>query len=69
MRVKIFTCLSLMILISQILFASNSLLSELKHTISGTVLDQYSKPVVGAHITVQGTLIGAMTDLQGKFEL
>lgn len=69
MRIFIFTCFTFITLISRISFASNSLLFGLKPAISGTVLNQQSEPVIGAHIYVQGTLTGAMTDLQGKFEL
>jgi carboxypeptidase family protein len=39
-------------------------------TISGTVVDQYGKPVAGANVrTVGGMWIGGITDLKGEFDL
>lgn len=69
MRIKIFTCFTFIILLSQTSFAANNLLSEPRPAISGTILNQQSEPVIGVHITLKGTLTGTMTDLQGKFEL
>ena len=37
-------------------------------TVTGTVTDDMG-PVIGATVTVQGTSIGATTDLDGKFTL
>jgi len=37
--------------------------------IKGIILDEKSEPVIGASISVQGTKIGAITDLEGKFIL
>ena len=36
-------------------------------TISGTVLDENSEPVIGASITVPGTKIATITNMNGKF--
>lgn len=38
-------------------------------TITGTVLDTNSEPVVGAAVSVKGTTTGTMTDLNGRFTL
>ncbi len=38
-------------------------------TISGTVLDERSEPVIGANIVISGTTVGTITDLNGKFTL
>ena len=37
--------------------------------ISGTVLDEAGEPIIGASVKVQDATIGAITDLEGKFEL
>lgn len=36
-------------------------------TISGTVIDDFGEPVLGANVVVKGTTIGATTDLDGNF--
>lgn len=38
-------------------------------TVRGTVLDEQGEPVIGANLKVVGTIIGAITDLDGKFVL
>lgn len=38
-------------------------------TIMGSVLDDKQEPVIGATVTVKGTVIGTMTDANGKFKL
>ena len=35
--------------------------------ISGTVIDSYGTPVIGAGVLIKGTTIGTSTDLDGKF--
>ena len=37
--------------------------------ITGTVVDEFGDPVIGANIRVKGTTIGAVTDIDGKFSL
>lgn len=37
--------------------------------ITGTVVDETGEPIIGASIKVQGTTIGTITDLEGKFTL
>jgi len=37
--------------------------------ITGTVLDAYGDPVIGANVILKGTSVGIITDLDGKFEL
>ena len=36
---------------------------------SGTVFDSNREPVIGASVTVKGTTVGAITDINGKFSL
>lgn len=38
-------------------------------TVKGTVADSKGEPVIGASVTVQGTRIGTVTDMQGKFTI
>lgn len=35
--------------------------------VSGTVIDSYGTPVIGAGVLIKGTTVGASTDLDGKF--
>ena len=37
--------------------------------ITGTVVDEFGDPVIGANIRVKGTTNGAVTDIEGKFSL
>ena len=38
-------------------------------TINGTVLDEAGEAIIGANVSVQGTTIGTITDIDGKFTL
>jgi len=38
-------------------------------TVTGTVLDEAGKPIIGASITIKGTHKGALTDSDGKFSI
>lgn len=44
-------------------------LAQNTRTITGTVLDEQGKPVIGATIVVKGTTIGTATDTEGNFSL
>ena len=39
------------------------------HSISGTVSDEQGIPIIGASVVIKGTTQGAMTDMDGKFQL
>lgn len=52
-------CLSLVTLMAQ----------EATHDIKGVVTDKQQQPIVGALVTVQGTTISTVTDIDGKFLL
>lgn len=53
------SCLSLVTLMAQ----------EATHDIKGVVTDKQQLPIVGALVTVQGTTISTVTDIDGKFLL
>lgn len=36
---------------------------------SGTVIDEYGDPLIGVNISIKGTVVGTITDLDGKFTL
>ena len=38
-------------------------------TISGTVTDEFGDPLIGANIFVEGTAVGAATDIEGIFSI
>ena len=38
-------------------------------SISGTVVDEFGEPVIGASVVVKGTTSGTATDIDGKFQL
>lgn len=38
-------------------------------TVGGTVLDENGEPVIGATVTVKGTNLVTVTDIDGRFEL
>lgn len=62
-------CSSLLILLSM-LFGNFSVFAQSQgRIISGTVLDVKGEPVLGAAVTVKGTKIATITDVNGKFSL
>lgn len=46
----------------------NTVVAQSQH-ITGTVVDEFGEPVIGANIRVKGTTKGAITDFDGKFSL
>ena len=38
-------------------------------TINGIVIDEQGEPIIGANVSVKGTTIGTITDVEGKFSL
>ena len=38
-------------------------------TISGTVTDESGNPLIGANVLVEGTVVGAATDIDGTFSI
>jgi outer membrane receptor protein involved in Fe transport len=61
MQQKYWYCLLLLLLVPGVVFAQSA-------KIRGTVVDQKSKePLIGANITVEGTNLGAATDVDGEF--
>lgn len=48
---------------------ANTELQQNKKTITGTVVDEKGEAVIGANVVVNGTSIGTITNVNGKFEL
>lgn len=44
-------------------------LQDQKKTMTGTVIDEYGEPLIGASVMVEGTQTGAVTDSEGKFSI
>ena len=38
-------------------------------TVSGTVVDELGEPVIGATVTVEGTKVATVTDLDGNYKI
>ena len=63
MKHKIFSlCLGMMLMFSASALAQNQ-------TVTGTVVDELGEPVIGATVTVEGTKIATVTDLDGNYKL
>ncbi len=63
MKHKIFSfCLGLMLMCSASALAQNQ-------TFTGTVVDELGEPVIGATVTVEGTKIATVTDLDGNYKI
>ena len=50
------------------LFPKTENKDRVSDVVTGTVLDNFGEPLIGAAVLVKGTTIGAGTDLDGKFE-
>ena len=55
-------CLGMMLMWSASALAQNQ-------TVSGTVVDELGEPVIGATVTVEGTKIATVTDLDGNYKI
>ena len=44
-------------------------LMQKEKTINGTITDENGEPIIGANVSVKGTTIGTITDIDGKFAL
>ncbi len=55
--------------VSILLVAVSLTAAAQKRTVSGTVLDEQSFPVIGAAVILEGTTTGAVTDLDGAFSI
>lgn len=58
---------SRLLAVSAMLLTSSALFAQSK--LSGTVVDESGKPIIGASIQVQGSSVGSVTDLDGHFTL
>ena len=63
MKHKIFSlCLGMMLMFSASALAQNK-------TMTGTVVDELGEPVIGATVTVAGTKIATVTDMDGNYSI
>jgi len=51
------------------LAVSGSIALGQTRTVTGTVVDEFGEPVIGANILIKGTTTGAITDIDGNFSL
>ena len=51
------------------LFFFAGVLSAQDRTITGTVVDDYGEPLIGAGVQVEGTSIGVITDIDGNYSI
>ncbi len=63
------TIFTILFLLFATLSAYSSTHSDAKPVITGKVVSKSAEAVIGAHIVVNGTLIAAVTDLDGEFAL
>ena len=56
-------------ILTAILSIAAFLIGYAQRTITGSVLDEKSEPMVGASVIVKGTTKGVVTDIDGKFSL
>ena len=47
----------------------NEISQQSSRTITGTVVDQYGEPIIGANIVEKGTINGVSTDINGEFSI
>ena len=59
---KIFILFNLCFFYSSLLFSQNQILT-------GTITDEFGTPLLGAKVLVKGTIKGAYSDVEGKFQL
>ena len=62
MNMKRLHLLVLGLVLSLTVFAQRS-------TVSGTVVDEYGEPLIGATVRIEGTTVGTITDYDGQFAL
>lgn len=56
-------------MITAVLLIAGSVAAFAQQQVSGTVKDMAGQPVIGAAVFVQGTTVGASTDMDGKFSI
>lgn len=55
--------------LSLTLLVSGSVMFGQARTVTGTVVDEFGEPVIGANILIKGTTTGAITDMDGNFSI
>lgn len=68
-RIKLCRVLMLLPLLAIALFPLQARAQGATRTVSGTVLDETSEPLIGASVIAQGSTTGAATDFDGKFKI
>lgn len=68
-RIKLCHVLMLLPLLAIALFPLQARAQGATRTVSGTVLDETSEPLIGASVIAQGSTTGAATDFDGKFKI
>lgn len=56
-------------IIACLAFAATSLFAQQTKTVSGTILDELGQGAIGASVKVEGTQLGQMADMDGKFTI
>ena len=57
------------LLVSQMRFMFSASALAQNQTVTGTVVDELGEPVIGATVTVEGTKIATVTDLDGNYKI
>lgn len=68
-RIKLCRVLMLLPLLAIALLPLQARAQGATRTVSGTVLDETSEPLIGASVIAQGSTTGAATDFDGKFKI
>jgi len=52
-----------------LLFCATTVFAQQRNTLSGTITDTNGEPLIGANVTVKGTTLGSITDVNGKYTI
>ncbi len=66
---KLKSCSRLWLMMLSLYFASYGYGQNVNYTISGTVKDDSNEPIIGASVSIAGTELGTVTDIDGKYTL
>lgn len=57
------------ILIFVMLTLGTNVFAQTQHSVSGKIIDTNNEPLIGVSVSVKGTTVGAMTDIDGAYSL